>query len=563
MRRTAIRNIALLSAAIGTAALAAAPAADSARRLAAIPDQSCLTPVAGDARADPAESAPVLMDGLGHAGIEADSDDPRVREWFKQGVRLIWAFDEEEAIRAFRMAQRLDPQCAMCFFGEAWARGPTINLQPRTEQLEAARTAARRALELADGLGARDRALIEGMALRAGEGEAFANDAYADFIEAAAERMPQDDTLAVMAADARMVVSTSMQPGSAAQRHLERVLARNPDHSGAIHFYIHLTDWTDEQRLAEPYADRLGRVAPAASHLVHMPSHTYYGVGRYRDAAAVNFAAIAADRAFVSAAAPPHSFYRWALLRHNMHFAINSALARGDGATALDVSRQYAAEYLTPGAGPRPDSHQDVGSRILSSAVYYAHGLHSAPADMLALPEPDHVQARVMRHYARGEALARGGEAAAVRAEAAAIARLRRGSDSPALGRGVDALAEVFQYVLEGRAAMMAGRPRRAERAYRRAMERQLAAGFGFDPPLFWYSVRRSLAAARLAQGDARGARDQLGASLWRWPGDPLALYALSLTERRLGNEREADRLLERARAAWAGDITQIPLARI
>ena len=87
----------------------------------------------------------MLMDGLGYAGIEADSDNAEAKAWFAQGVRLIWAFDEAEAIRAFQQAQRLDPNCALCFFGEAWARGPTINLQPRTEELAAARTAAQRA----------------------------------------------------------------------------------------------------------------------------------------------------------------------------------------------------------------------------------------------------------------------------------------------------------------------------------------------------------------------------------------------------------------------------------
>ena len=169
------------------------------------------------------------------------------------------------------------------------------------------------------------------------------------FMETAAQRLPEDDTLAIMAADARMVASDEHAAGLAGQRLLERVLARNPDHGGAIHFYIHLTDWIDRQHLAEPYADRLGRIAPAASHLVHMPSHTFYGVGRYQDAAAVNVAAIAADRAYVDAgAAAAHPTIAPACSRHNMHFAIESALARGDGATALDVSpASIAPTYLT------------------------------------------------------------------------------------------------------------------------------------------------------------------------------------------------------------------------
>jgi len=555
VRRRAARTLAVAAAAFGAAALPAEGVADAVRRAPVLPDQSCL-PVESEAmQAPPVEAPPVLVDGLGYAGLEPDSDNADARAWFAQGVRLVWAFDEAEAIRAFQMAQRADPDCALCFFGEAWARGPTINLQPRTGELIAARAAARRAAALADGLGERDRTLIRGMEIRTRDGDSFSNAAYASFMETAALRLPQDDTLAVMAADARMVASDNMRPGSLSQRLLERVLARNPGHGGAIHFYIHLTDWIDRQHLAVPHAERLGAIAPAASHLVHMPSHSFYGVGRYRDAAQVNVAAIAADRAFVRRVAPPPTDYRTGLLAHNMHFAIESALARGDGATALDVSRQYREEYLGGDAS--------AVWRFLGSATWYSLGLHSPVAEVLAAPEPEAAFDKAMRHYARGEAFARRGDAAGLRAEAAAIAALREGSDAPALGRGGAVLAEIVQHVLEGRAAMLAGDHGAAERAYRKAMERQLRSRFGNDPPIFWYSVRRSLAAAMLAGGDARGARAQLHASLRRWPNDPLALYALAQADRALGDAAAAERNLARARAVWAGDLAEIPLARI
>lgn len=553
--RVAMKRMILAGAAFATALSAQEASDDATRRTPAVPDQSCLTP-SGTAAARPAEAPPpVLMDGLGYAGLEPDSDNEEARAWFAQGVRLIWAFDEAEAIRSFQQAQRLDPDCALCFFGEAWARGPTINLQPRTEELPAARTAAQRALALSAGLGERDRTLVRAMALRTGTGAAFRNREYAAFMEAAAQRLPEDDTLAIMAADARMVASTRMRPNSLSQRLLERVLARNPEHGGAIHFYIHLTDWIDRQHLAERHADRLGRIAPAASHLVHMPSHTFYGVGRYADAASVNVAAIAADRSYVERVRPPESDYRTGLLAHNMHFAIESALARGDSATARAVSDQFRERYLT--------GRVEQFARMLGTSTWYTSGLHDDVGAVLAIAEPDHALDKAMRHYARGEALARRGDGAAVRAEAAGIAAIRGGTQAPSLGRGGAMLTEVAQHVLEGRAAMLDGRHDAAEAAYRRAMDAQLRARFGNDPPLFWYSVRRSLAAARLARGDHRGARNQLAASLRRWPNDPLALYLLSLAERAAGDEAAAASTLQRARAGWAGDVTQVPLARI
>jgi tetratricopeptide (TPR) repeat protein len=289
-----------------------------------------------------------------------------------------------------------------------------------------------------------------------------------------------------------------------------------------------------------------------------MPSHTFYGVGRYRDAAAVNVAAIAADAAYVERVRPPASDYRTGLLAHNMHFAMNSALMRGDGATALSVADQFKERYLGAGADPRV--------RVIGSAVWYSQGLHAEPAAVIAIAEPEesNVLFRALRHYARGEALARQGSAAAVQAEANALKALREGPLAPQLGtRAGGALAEIAQRVLEGRAAMLAGDHAAAQAAYRAAMDRQTAAQFGSDPPLWWYSTRRSLAAALIAAGNYADAREQLVASLEHWPNDPLALFALAKAEEGLGNREAAAQALARARAGWAGDVAQVPLARI
>jgi hypothetical protein len=544
--------------ALAGTALSAETTADSMRRDPQLPDVSCFqTPEEGGGTAAEAQRPPVLVEGLGSSGIVADTQSAEARRWFDQGVALVWAFDEVEAVRAFQEAQRLDPNCAMCFWGEAWARSPTINLQPRTDELASARTAAERAVSLSRRLPEREKRLIRAMRQRMGATE-FRNDRYAAAMARLAERHPDYDAISVEAANAGMIAASEMHEGSVPQRLLEHVLARSPDHTGAIHMYIHLTDWIDRQDLAERPAERLGLAAPAASHLVHMPSHTFYGVGRYADAAAVNVRAIAADAAYVERVRPPASDYRTGLLAHNMHFAMNSALIRGDAATALSVAEQFKERYLGPGGNPRV--------RVIGSAVWYAQGLHGDPQAVLAVPEPEesNVLFRALRHYARGEALTRRGDAAGVRAEAAALKALREGPLAPQLGtRAGGALAEIAQRVLEGRAAMLAGDHAAAEAAYRAAMDRQAAAQFGSDPPLWWYSTRRSLAAALLAAGNHADAREQLVASLEAWPNDPLALYALARAEEGLGNRDAAAAALARARTGWAGNVAEVPLSRI
>jgi tetratricopeptide (TPR) repeat protein len=286
-----------------------------------------------------------------------------------------------------------------------------------------------------------------------------------------------------------------------------------------------------------------------------MPSHSFYGVGRYRDAAAVNVAAIAADRAFVRAVRPPASNYRTGLLAHNMHFAMNSALIRGDGGTALATADQYRAAY-------RPES--GFGYRLLGSATFFAAGLHGDVADVLALPAEKNPLSNALRHYARGEALARWGDAGGVRQEAKAIAGILDGDQSAALGsKTAEALVKVTQHVLDGRAAMLVGDPKTAADAYFKGMQAQMEARFSSDPPLFWYPVRRSYAAALLAAGDFARAREHLHATLKRWPNDPLTLYALSVADRKLGSAATADRNLARARSGWSGDLHEVELWRI
>ncbi|HEY0027931.1 MAG TPA: hypothetical protein VGC35_08680 [Allosphingosinicella sp.] len=543
----------LLGAALAGFALPAEAGQNSERATAASPAGANCLPADAPALAE-AAGPPVLLEGLGYSGIVPDTANGEARRWFEQGVRLIWAYDEVEAVRAFEQAQKLDPACAMCFWGEAWARGPTLNLNPRTPEHGKAAAAAAKALALSGKLGPRDRALVEAMRVRVSGKSDFNSGGYRKAMARLAGRFPADDAVLVMAADAQIIASDKMKPGSDAQGWLETVLRRNPDHSGAIHLYIHLTDFIDRQKLAEPYADRLGRLAPAASHLVHMPSHTFFGVGRYADAEAVNVAAMAADNAFVARAKPAASDYRVGLYAHNSHFAIQSALIRGDGATALKVADEYRARY---------PASADKGFRpVIRAATWYAAGLHAPVAEVLAMPVPEGALMKAMRLYARGEAQARAGNASAVRAEAAALSAFRAGPDGRALGsEPAEALVEMTEHLLLGRAAMIEGKYAAAAASYRKAMTLQEGADFGSDPPLFWYPVRRSLAAALLAGGDAAGAKRQLLASLEAWPADPLGLFLMAKAEEKLGGIGAP--WLARARSGWVGDPEALGFSRI
>lgn len=549
-----MRGVKVLAA---SAALAGVPAAAGGGGMSVVLPIFALCAGGESALLQAEAPAPQLVEGLGYSGIDPGTKNALARQWFDQGIRFVWGFDEAEGIRAFKMAQSLDPNCAMCFWGEAWARSPTINLSGRAEEFKDAKAASDKARSLSNGLSPNQLALIEAMRVRTAGADAFDGQSYADFMEQAAARHPQDDAIAVLAADAKMQMfrGDTMPKGTLQQQLLERVLARSPNHSGAIHFYIHLTDWLGAEKLAEPHANRLAGIAPGLSHLVHMPSHTFYGVGRYRDAMEANLAALSVEKSYELKVNPPGTAYRAGLNRHNTNFAIGSALMIGDGVNAIKTADYFLDLYAK--------KTNDTGAQFARASIYFAYGLHGDPKKVMELATPSEKTPllQAMRHYARGEALARQGDAGALLREAATISGARAKTVlPPQTAQWGNAMMQMAQHVLEGRAAMLRGQPKVAEKAYRKAMKHQKLAAFSSDPPTWWYPVRRSVAASLIAQRDYRGARNQLLKSLEGWPNDPIALHLLSITEGRLGNVEAANMYAAQARSGWKGNLSQVKL---
>jgi hypothetical protein len=588
-------------AAIALVALAVtstAPALDAAQRTG--PGARAPTHHSGGPEgpgADPA-SPPVLIPGLGTpTNLKPDTDKPLARQWFEQGLLLVWAYDEAEGIRAFQMAQSLDPDCALCYWGEALARSPTFNLMPPNVDLPAAAAVATQAAAIArrKTLEPLQQRLIDAIRVRAPRtGDSFDFEGYVQAMAAMAADFPDSDAVLTLAADAQNVRwSATGVPFQGAQGWLETVVGRsatatlpavkgrNPNYTGAIHYYIHLADAVGQPEIGLDAAARLGALAPAAPHLVHMPSHSFYGSGRFGDAVRVNEDAIASYLKFETHG-PAISGYRRYLFAHDHHYAIEAALLRGDGPAALRVAREFAVRFPV----------QDPLFRVRPAhfaAPWYAIARHATFEQMCAMTEPmlggtDAVRGltKVMWHYARGETYARyparrcpgADEGGTTAKQAAAIADLLAGPAGRALDTESEALAQMAQHVLEGRAAMLDGRPSDAEAAYRLAMNLRFDDNLQFDPPPFWYGVRRSLAAALLAQGDAASGAEaaefyhqairQIDTLFATWPEDPLGLYVRSLARKKLKDPRWNDDL-EAAILHWADGvaIVKVPLALI
>ncbi|HET7158413.1 MAG TPA: hypothetical protein VFI62_05425 [Burkholderiales bacterium] len=295
----------------------------------------------------PADDPP-LIQGLGTRTIKITTSSRAAQQYFDQGYRLAWGFNHAEALRAFRKAQRLDPNCAMCYWGEAWALGPNINVPMDAQANAPALAAIENASRLAPKASRREQALIAALAARyspdAKADRAQLDAAYSTAMRKVAQQFQSDLEVATLYADALMNVSAwdYWEPGGKKLRPavadlvptLERVLKHDPDHAGAIHLYIHAVEASSNPQRAERYADRLARLAPQAGHLVHMPSHIYFVVGRYKDSLATNMKAVKVDEAYI-AAQKPAGVYPLGYYPHNVHFVMVSAQMGGDGGTVV------------------------------------------------------------------------------------------------------------------------------------------------------------------------------------------------------------------------------------
>ena len=564
MKRILMAGVTLGAVLVGPAAVADATA-DRAVRDAIERPQVCGR--AGSALSGTPVADMVMVEGFGTGGFAIDTANPEAQAWFNHGVRLRWAFEHKESVRAFRKARLLDPTCAMCAWGEAWALGPNLNGGGNDEDSRAAALkAARDARRMARRATPMQRQMIDALIQRYSGREDSRSRRFARSMDRIAARNPRDVTVAAITADAWMLNAEewwdadgkAADPGiTRAMQILEQTLAGAPNDPGAIHLYIHLTEWSDDPHKAIPYGERLALLAPGASHLVHMPSHTFFRVGRYRDAMMSNVNAVALDQRYDQLAAPPGGVKGMPLHGHNIHFGMGGALMAGGAEQGL----MLADRFLTV-LGDDPRMASSWGQAMTNNA-YALYGRYGTADQVAALPEPPEnrpVQ-RAGWRYARGEAAARAGDAAAVRAEAAAIATLHAGMPT----EGEDAFAAtfvaVFQRVLEGRAAMIEGNWTAAAEAYGAAATLQAGRSEGGDPPIIWFPTRRSLAAALLANGDAAGAKAKVLELLEDWPNDPYSYFVLAQAEEALGDSAAAAEARRRSRIEWVGGVMTLALA--
>lgn len=501
-----------------------------------------------------------LYDNLGDHHYPITTAVPMAQRYFDQGLRWSYGFNHPEAIKAFQEAERLDPECAMCAWGVAYAAGPNINGGMDSASGVLAYQAIRRAVARAGRATPVEQALIGALAERYAADPSAArpplDSAYATAMSRVAKTFPDDPDMQVLSADALMNLSpwyywtkegTPRPDTPRILGRLEGVLAANPVHPGACHFYIHAVEARHPER-AVACAERLAALMPGAGHIVHMPGHIYIRVGRWHDAIEANRHAVHADETYLEGPVAQRGIYAEGYYPHNYHFMSFAASMAGDGTTAIYAARRVA-EKISPEV-----ARTEPWLEAITPVVYYALVTFGRWDEILASPLPpaDLRFTTTMAYYAKGIAFAAKGlfvEAAAALDTVTAI-----NSALPADDNRI--AAEIAGLALRGEIALRQGDASAAVAAFTEARDKEDALTY-VEPPTWYYPIRHSLGKALLAAGQPAEAERAYREDLARFPNNGWSLFGLAESLERQGKAAEAAKTRAAFEDAWRGaDIT-------
>jgi tetratricopeptide (TPR) repeat protein len=505
-----------------------------------------------------------IFDGLGHLHHPVTTGSPLAQQFFDQGLTFVYAFNHSEAEGSFREAARRDPDMAMAYWGIALSLGPNINQPEDDDRGKAAYEAIQKARALEPKSNQAERAYIEALARRYtpdGKMNDTQQQAYANAMRDVAHRYPDDPDAGALFAESLMDLhpwnlwTNDGKPVPGTEEivaTLEAVMSKYPDHIGANHYYIHAVEASPDPGRALKSADRLGPLAPAAGHLVHMPSHIYIRTGDYEKSAEANARAIKADRIYLRER-NPKGIYPTMYVQHNMQFLWASYMMEGNSRGAAKASRELDQAAMSP------ESVQFIHTMPMGEFVlptrYFTQARFGKWDAILKEPAPpaDFTYMTAVWHYARGLAYSAKGKpdkAAAEQKQLDAIAGAMPADRVVGFNSGKK-LLELASDTLAARIASAKGQHDEAIAHLRDAVAVQDALNYE-EPPPWYYPVRETLGMELLAAGKTSDAEQVFRDDLTRNPENGWSLAGLAACLRARNANDEANAVDARFKKAWA-----------
>ncbi len=512
-----------------------------------------------------AQDRPVtLVAGIGDAHHPVSTQNPQAQQFFDQGLRFIYAFNHDEAARSFQHAAELDPKLAMAYWGVAEAVGPNYNDPADPERYKQAHEAVQRAVDLSAAASRSDQAYIQAMAKR------FPADSKSDLRKAAEDyrgamrqvvsEFPDDLDAATLFAEAGMNLHpwglwhTDGTPEAGTDEivsTLESVMKRDPNHLGAIHYYIHAVEASPNPERALAGANKLAALAPNAGHIVHMPAHVYIRTGDYEAAVKTNEQAASVDRTYIKASGV-QGIYPMMYYSHNLHFIAMCSAMNGNYAES-----RKNANLLVENVGPHvKDMPPLEGFMTIPVAVEIRFHHWN---EILKMPQPaaEMKTATVFWHFGRGLALAGTGKVTEAEAEYKIVSEAEAATppdvifQMPINNKAKD-IMKIAKDVLGAKIAVAQKDNSAAITMLREAVAIQDTLKYG-EPPDWFFPVRESLGGVLLMTGDAPGAERVFREDLDRNVRNPRSLWGLHQALLKQKRNDDAGFVQKQFEASWQG----------
>jgi len=529
----------------------------------------CVPSFAQDHSAHGQAKPATLMSGVGNVHHPVSASNPEAQKFFDQGLRLIYAFNHDEAARSFQRAADLDPKLAIAYWGVAEAVGPNYNDPASDDRFKQAHEAIQKAVDLSANASPSEQAYIQAMAKRfpadpKADRRKAAED-YHDAMREVSKKFPDDLDAATLFAESGMnlhpwglwhVDGTPEAGTEEIVATLESVIRRDPNHLGAIHYYIHATEASANPERALAGANRLAAMAPAAGHIVHMPAHVYIRTGDYDAAVKINEQAAEVDRAYIKASGA-QGIYPMMYYSHNLHFIAMCASMNGNYAEA-----RKNAELLVANVGPHVKAMPPLeGFMTIPMAVDVRFHKWN---DILAMAQPD-PELKITTgfwHFSRGMALAGTGKLSEAEAEYKIVSEAEQNTPPdmifamPINNKAKD-IMKIAENVLGAKIAMARKDNVQAISLLTAAVAIQDTLKYG-EPPDWFFPVRESLGGVLLINGDAAGAEKVFRADLDRNPRNPRSLFGLQQTLKAQDRNYDAGFVESEFRDSWKGGEVKV-----
>jgi len=514
----------------------------------------------------PANETPAkLVSGLGNLHHAVTTSSEEAQQFFDQGLTYIYAFNHEEAIRSFKRAAELDPKMAMAYWGIAYALGPNINSDVDPEREKAAYEAAQQALKLIGGANEKERDYINAVVKR------YSNNPKADLkklgvdfknaMSALAKKYPDDLDANVLYAESIMNLipwqlwtkeGKPVEGTLEAVAALESVLKRNPNHIGAIHYYIHVIEDSPYPERALPFVASLPKQTPAAGHLVHMPAHIYIRTGDYISAAKSNKDAAEADEAYIKANGA-NGFYSMNYYPHNVHFGTIANALAGNYKEAITGANKLE-EMTLPVAGEVPMLEGYAATAIQVNVKFRKWD------EILKKPKPasNYVVMNAFWHFSRGLAFAATNKISEAEAEQKLFNEKMKAVPKT-LNFGFNNQITLLNLADKILSAQIA----KSKRDYKTAIDLLTQAvtaedNLNYDePPDWWLFVRESLGGVLLMNKQAAEAEKIFREDLKRNPKNGRSLFGLMESLKAQNKTQESEAIKKEFNEAWrTADVT-------